>query len=122
VVKLIIQPQQFHPQDAIQLTGCTPEQAAFNQATGPAYSFFDGDELLACGGARTYGVGEAWLMVSEKVRGEMKKTLIETTAHVIDKIVREQSLWRLWANTDRSENFLRHIGFKKVDAFKWEAK
>jgi hypothetical protein len=118
--KMKIEPAQFNPQDAIKLIGCDPIQAAFNQATGTAHSFFSDDgELLGCGGVREFGVGEAWLIVSPKVKGQMKKTLIETTTFTIDQIIRQSRLWKLFA--EGHGNFLEHVGFKKREAFIWEA-
>ena len=122
MVKLIVTPKQYSPQDAIDLIQCTPLQANFNQATGTAYSFFsEKEELLACGGVREFGVGEAWLIASPDVKGKMKKTLLQTTASVIDKIIRDGRMWRLWADSEHNGNFLHHVGFKKAEAFKWEA-
>ncbi len=118
----MIKLENYSPEDAIRLMGCTPEQAAFNVATGPAYSFFtEGGELVGCGGVRIYGVGEAWLITGDKAKGEMKKTLLQTTANTMDKIVRDERLWTLIADSAKNGNFLEHIGFKKIEAYKWEA-
>lgn len=112
----------YSPKDALKLIECSPIQANFNQIAGPANSFFSEDgELLACGGVREFGVGEAWLMCSDKVKGSMKKTLLETTAFVIDKYIRENRYWKLYADSENNGNFLKHVGFKPIQTFVWEA-
>lgn len=119
---MIVQPKPYSPQDAIELIGCNPTQANFNQIAGPANSFFSEDgKLLACGGAREFGAAEVWLMVAPEVKGGMKKTLLETTAFVIDKYIRENRYWKLYADSENNGNFLKHVGFKPIQTFVWEA-
>ncbi len=118
---MILEPTPFHPQDAIDLIDCSSAQASFNQMAGPAYSYRDEDgKLLACGGARL-GSGEAWLMVRDEVKGGMRKTLLESTKHAMDKIIRERGLWKLFADSKDNGNFLEHVGFREIQAFIWEA-
>jgi hypothetical protein len=109
----------YNPEDAIKLCGDESKrpQANLNQSAGPAYSFYEDKKLICCGGVRIYGVGEAWLLTTDENRRNHAKTIMRVSKEQLDKVIRENSLWRLWAETKVSENFLEHLGFEPMKAF-----
>ena len=111
--KLIV--KAYNPEDAIKLCGDESKrpEANLNQSAGSAYSLFLDKELIACGGVRIYGVGEMWLVTNDECRKKHIKTILRASREQIDLMVRENSLWRLLAETEISENFLEHLGFVK---------
>lgn len=83
-----------------------------NIESGAAKSFYEDGKLVAVGGVRFVGIGEAWMITPPQIRlrpfelfREVKKAFI--------KIRDENNLWRVFATSQISENFLRHLGFKK---------
>ena len=113
----------YHPQDGIEIMG-RPDFAPFaslNQVAGPGYTLFDGKTPILAGGIRIHGVGEAWIMSSDKIRQD-PKLLMRTIRPQFDKIVRENQLWRLWAISKVSDTFLEHFDFVKQEGFIWQVR
>lgn len=115
--------RKFQPEDMINLLGCTEEIAAnarLNQVSGPGFSYFLDNEIVGCGGVRIAGVGEAWAVFSPETLKYMWDLFSHSKA-VLEKIIRNESLWRLWAETklkDRNhELFLKRLNFQKREAF-----
>jgi hypothetical protein len=106
----------YHPDDAIAICGDESKRqyANLNQSAGPAYSLFLGSKLLGCGGVRIYGIGEAWCMFTDDAIKNNKKTILRASQEQMEIMVRENKLWRLFAETKVNENFLEHLGFKKA--------
>lgn len=87
------------------------ELARVNIQTGIAQSYYWNNELVAVGGIRMVGLGEAWLACKPTVRNEHKKQLLRQTRKEIQS-ARDQGVWCLFAANSISENFLKHLGFK----------
>lgn len=116
-----IQVFKFSPEDMMQLlkTVDCASDARFKQIAGPALSIFLNDDLVACAGIQTTGVGEAWAIFSEKAKKERRALLVETKKY-LDFLIREHDLWRIWAEspeTKPQESFLEHLNFRKLKAF-----
>ena len=95
----------------------TDEQKRFvahlNICTGVAETYFDDDgELFGVGGIRYIGLGEAWLITLPNKR---KPYLFRTATENFKRIRDSKNLWRIFAESKVSENFLSHLGFKKQD-------
>ena len=120
-----IEVKQYHPQDAIEIKGDPDlqELASLNQVSGPAYTLFDedGKTPILCGGVRVHGVGEAWVIASDKIRAE-PKLLMRTVRQQMDRVIRENSLWRMWAGSEVSDTFLEHFDFVPRTGFIWQVR
>lgn len=87
--------------------------AKVNIKTGDAKSFFDDGKLVAVGGIRFTGLGEAWMLTNPNVRSERKFALLKETKKMFVKLRDLRNLWRVFATSQISENFLRHLGFRE---------
>jgi len=116
---------RFNVDDACILQGSTKDINAFrlNQVSGPAYSAYLNNKLVACGGIRTVGIGECWAIYSPKAREdsfERKRQIVVHTRAWLDRIIRDESLWHVWSESPKAkpnQNFLEHMGFRKMPAF-----
>lgn len=93
--------------------------ANLNIVTGCAESFFEDGKLVAVGGIRYVGVGEAWLITPPKIR-DRSLSLLKETRKIFVKRRDEHNLWRIFATSKISKTFLGHLGFKELpEAFCW---
>lgn len=111
---------KFSVEDAIRIGGIELADAArLNQISGPAYSAFLNDKLVACGGVRIVGVGEAWALYSpEALKHKIK--LLKHSRIWLDNMTRNESLWRIWSECPEpkpNQNFLEHMNFNEVKAY-----
>ena len=92
--------------------------ANLNICSGTAETFFDDNgEIYGVGGIRYIGLGEAWFITKPENR---KPVLLRTAIDVFRRIREDEGLWRIFASSRISENFLRHSGFQKDDTiFTW---
>ena len=91
--------------------------ANVNMCTGTAESFFDEEgKLFAVGGVRYVGLGEMWMALTPEAR---KPSILKITARTMERLVKENHLWRCFAETRISGNFLEHLGMKKQDMYIW---
>jgi hypothetical protein len=118
-----IEIKKFVPEDMLRLLGESPEVAAnarLNQLSGPAKSIFLDKELLCCGGIRIKGIGEAWSIYSPEALDDIRFVLSKSKKE-IDRMGREHSLWRLWAevtiNDEKHKKFMRHMNFTEMPAW-----
>lgn len=112
---------KFSVEDAFHILGNLDNinAARLNEVSGPAYSAFHNGELLGCGGIRALGIGEAWAIYTEKAK-EHKKELLKQSRIWLDKMMRDERIWRLWSESPKIEtnqNFLKHMGFRELQAF-----
>ena len=120
--KSTIKVVKFSVEDAYHILGNLDEvnMGRLNQVSGPAYSLFHKGELLGCGGIRTVGIGEAWLMLTEEAK-KHKRDLLTHCRMMIDKMMRDEKIWRVWSESPedkpKNKNFLKKMGFRKTEAF-----
>ncbi len=107
----------YDPEDAIKLCGDESKRDAanLNQSAGPAFSLFLDKKPIACGGVRIYGLGEMWMLTTDEYRKKHIKTIMKATKEQIDLMVRENHLWRLMAERNEADAWLKHLGFKESD-------
>jgi len=86
--------------------------ANINIITGEAQSFFEDGRLVAVGGIRYVGLGEAWLISPPKIREERSLSLFRETRRTFISMRDGHNLWRVFAESKISENFLKHLEFK----------
>ena len=113
----------FHPEDMLRILGNTQENAGnarLNHISGPARSFFLDKKLVGCGGVRIVGVGEAWASFNPEAK-EHIWDLFSRSKGVIEQIMRDEKLWRVWAemsvNDERHRLFLKRLNFEPREAF-----
>ena len=118
-----IETKMFQPEDMLRIRGDTEvvgANARLNQVAGPAHSIFIDDKLVACGGVRIAGVGEAWACYSPEVLEHVWDVFKHTKANM-EQVVREQNLWRVWAEMsvqdDKHRAFLKRLNFKQIEAY-----
>jgi len=117
--------EKFSVEDACHLLGSNDEldTARINLVTGPAYSAYLNNQLVACGGIRVRGIGEVWAIYSEKAREDnftRNKQIVVNTRAWLDRIIRDERLWRVWSESPQAkpnQNFLEHMRFRKLPAF-----
>ncbi len=85
-----------------------------NIVTGMAETFREDGKIYGVGGIRYKGIGECWFMTPPEVRTHPKK-LLRVVRATFDRIRADQELWRVFAESKISENFLAHCGFVKDD-------
>jgi hypothetical protein len=86
--------------------------ANMNIITGTAESFFEDGQLVGVGGIRFAGIGEAWMIVPPDIRDKRKLSLLRETKNTFIRTRDEKNLWRCFAESKISDNFLKHIGFE----------
>lgn len=82
---------------------------------GTAESYFDDGEFIGVGGIHYRGVGEAWLICDPKMRDKRKFTLLREAKKSLEATRDKLDLWRVFATSKISENFLKHLKFEKND-------
>lgn len=119
-----IETKIFQPEDMVKLKGNTETIAAnarLNQVAGPAHSVYIDGELMYCGGVRINGVGEPWACYNPQFLKEHAWDVLKKAREMMEKYVREEHLWRLWAYMDvedeRYEVFLKRLKFNQIKAF-----
>jgi len=91
------------------------EIADVHLQAGTAESFFDDGELIGVGGIHWIGVGESWMVCLPKMRDDRKFTLLREAKKVFEQTRDKLNLWRIFATSRISGNFLKHMGFEKND-------
>lgn len=82
-----------------------------NQVAGPAFSLFSDRKPIACGGVRIYGVGEMWMISNDENRKNHIREIMRASKEQIDKMIRENHLWRVMAERNEADAWLKHLGF-----------
>jgi len=94
--------------------------AKINLDTGIAESHFLDGKLIGVTGIRERGIGEAWFVVLPEIRNEHKFLLFRQTKLTLPRLRDAMNLWRLYATSRISENFLLHLDFENGEKiFKW---
>jgi len=86
--------------------------ANVNIITGSAKSYFEDGRLIGVGGIRFIGIGEAWLITPPAIRSERGLSLFNDTEKLFVKMIDDNNLWRVFAESKISETFLKRMGFK----------
>lgn len=85
-----------------------------NIVTGTAQTFREDGEIIGVGGIRHIGIGEGWCISSPENR---RPSVLRLVARNFKRIRDEKQLWRIFASSKISENFLQHLGFVKNEDF-----
>lgn len=85
--------------------------ACLNQISGPAFTLIDGGQILAIGGIRVQGIGQAWAMMAPEA-AKRTKTVIRTARAVIEESMVKERLYRVYAEaTVDKPAWFKHLGF-----------
>jgi hypothetical protein len=91
------------------LSGLTA--ACLNQISGPAFTLSDGGQILAIGGIRVQGIGQAWALLGPGAE-KRAKTVLRAAREAISHSMTTERLYRVYAeaSVDRPAWF-KHLGF-----------
>lgn len=102
-----------------QFAALTEEQRRFlawlNCTAGVANTYIEDGIIVGVGGVRYIGVGEAWMLTPPTIRDDRKFSLLRHTKKSFKEICSKCNLWRVFATSEISESFLRHLGFKATE-------
>jgi N-acetylglutamate synthase-like GNAT family acetyltransferase len=90
-----------------------------NLVYGVAETYLDPEgNIVGVSGVRYVGIGEAWLITLPDAR---RPSLLRTVKKLFANVMKENNLWRVFAETRFSQGFLTHLGFKKYEGtYVWE--
>ena len=80
-----------------------------NIVTGVAETYREDDKIIGVGGIRHLGIGEGWFITPPENR---TPALLRLVARNFKRIRDEKNLWRIFAESNISETFLKHLDFK----------
>ena len=89
--------------------------AIVSQISGPAYAMIEGKVVLAIGGVRVQGIGQAWAMLSPEAR-KHPKDVLRAARQVIAESMAAERLYRVYAEaTVDAPAWFEHLGFIRQD-------
>jgi hypothetical protein len=103
----------FTYRDYVALAGSEAAQTGIVcQTGGPAFTLVEGEKILAVGGVRTLGIGQAWCALSEDARRHRAKTVLQTARGVLEQCIINEKLYRVYAEAEpNTATWFRHMGF-----------
>ena len=108
----------FSPQDIVEMTGdpSLEDWASICMMAGPSASIYHQGHIIASGGLRMAGVGEAWFVGADNIRVQAK-TLLKMAREQLDTWHKAEKAWRIFAYADprieSAQTFLKHLNFKR---------
>lgn len=110
--------EPFNYQHYIALCGVDNVNAAIvSQMTGRAFTLMTDERkphILAMGGIRNDGIGQAWAKFDEKALKDFPKLILETAKGVIEAAIRTENLYKVYAEaTVDKPAWFEHLGFHK---------
>lgn len=107
--------EQFSIPHAAALGGDL-NQAIVNQISGPAYTLMTDEKkpsILACGGLRMNGIGQAWAMFDQRALVEHGILLARKARLVLDTCIAEERAYRVYAESSEGvdKKWFEHLGF-----------
>lgn len=110
---------KFTPADIAIITGDRTRASIANHncVAGPGYTVLVDGKPIACGGIRVHGCGVAWFAFSKEAEKEHLKTIIREAKKKLEEMQRENELCEVFAVSEDTDTWLKHLGFKKKDIF-----
>lgn len=105
------QNEKFYPEYAKLSLEDKIKVAQLNIDTGIAESHYIDGKLIGVTGIRYRGIGEAWFIVNPEIRAN-KFLLFKRTQKTLPRMRDAIGIWRLYATSKISENFLKHLGYE----------
>ncbi len=85
--------------------------AIVNRVTGPAFTLFDGREILGMGGIRVQGIGQAWILLMPGAE-RRAKTILRYSRAAIEEAMAREKVYRLYAEASvEKPAWFKHLGF-----------
>ncbi len=91
--------------------------ANHNQVAGPGFTVLEDGKPIASGGIRTFGVGAAWFVFGKEAKEKHLKMIIKNAREKLDEMQRENELCEVFALSEDTDTWLKHLGFVKKDIF-----
>lgn len=94
-----------------------PNCGIVNLTTGPAFALIDRGAVLAIGGVRVTGIGQAWAYLSEEAKQKRNvKSVLRTAKAVIHESITAEKLYRIYAEaTVDKPAWFKHLGFEPMN-------
>ena len=93
--------------------------AIVSQVTGPAFTLMTDErkpQILACGGVRCLGVGEAWAVFNQDFLKESPLLVLRTAREVLRKSIEDERLYRVYATaTVDKPAWFKKLGFVRAE-------
>lgn len=87
--------------------------AALNQISGPGFTLMDNGKVIAVGGVRVQGIGQAWCLLSPAILNERRK-LIEISQDVLQRCMNDAQVYRVYAEASVDKpHFYELLGFRQ---------
>lgn len=98
------------------LFGAEPDgTACLNAVSGPGFALIEDGQVLAVGGVRIQGIGQAWAYLGDAAK-VMRKTVLLTARAVIQQAMVDEKLYRVYAEaTVDKPAWFKHLGFHRQD-------
>ena len=85
-----------------------------NLTSGPAFALVEDKCVLAIGGVRSLGIGQAWAHLGPEAGGHIKSVL-ETARAVLRESCARENLYRVYAEAPIDKpTWFEHLGFTKL--------
>jgi len=98
-----------------EMGGDNLNAAILNQVSGPAFTLREHGRILAIGGIRVAGIGQAWAFLTEQAKRNPKAFLRAARATMTECMATER-LYRIYTEaTVDKPTFFKHLGFAQQD-------
>jgi len=82
-----------------------------NQISGPAFALVEDGVVLAAGGVRVAGIGQAWAILGPDA-AHKTKSVVQAARSVLDEAIVGEKLYRVYAEaTVDKPAWFKHMGF-----------
>jgi len=112
-ITVMLANKEQYPEFAILTRPQQEFLANLNIITGVSESCYEDGKLIGVSGMRYIGIGEIWGMCLPEIRNDKKFLMLKQAKKDFVKIRDELNLWRVFADSTLSDNFLKHLGFNK---------
>lgn len=92
------------------------DASALSQIAGPAYTLMKGRKIvLACGGIRVMGIGQAWACFDPKALQDERMALVRASKRILDTMIAAERLFKIYAEASEGvpDNWFETMGFIK---------
>ena len=85
-----------------------------NQISGTAFALVEGKVVLAIGGVRSVGIGQAWAQLGPEAKGHTK-SILEAAREVMTESIAAENLYRIYAEAPVDfPDWFKHLGFTRL--------
>ena len=91
--------------------------AELNVNSGASQAAYIDGRLVAIGGIRYVGLGEAWMASVPEMTESHKKSIFRWSGKTLLRMKKQHHLWRIFAESRINGNFLKHLKFEPADMY-----